>query len=74
MCLREKFRNYRPNLATPVNDLGGKEVLRQFLYLESGLADVTDRRGVSFGLAPQLTDRRNELLAHIEGALEASFA
>lgn len=75
MSLRETFGNYRPDFDVPINELEAKEILRQFKYLASGLADEKDaRKGVSLGLPGKLAARYNELQKHIEEALEHSFA
>lgn len=69
MCLREKFRHYRPDFQKPVRTLEADELVQQFLYLESGLADSKDRRGISLGLPKDLSVRRDNLLCVIISAL-----
>lgn len=70
MCSKEKFRHLCPNFETPIKKLSAKEIMDQFLYLESGLADEKNPKGISLGLSKHLTLRRDELLKIIKSALE----
>ncbi len=71
MCSRETLRHYVPDLSIPIKELSAEEILRQFLYLDSGLGDERDqRKDVSIGLSEVNKKRRDDLKAFIMCALK----
>lgn len=70
MCLRETLRSYKPDFDIEVDDLGADEVLSQYLFLASGLADEMDtKKRVSLGLSEDLKKRKDDLHQMILQAL-----
>lgn len=69
MNLEKLLKNYRPDLETPVADLAGHEMLKQYLYLHSGRANARGPRGRDLGLPEDLQRRLNTLNAIINHVL-----
>jgi hypothetical protein len=75
MCIKEKLRVYRPDFSSRIEDMDPEEILKQYLYLESGAADEKDeRKSVSLGLPVHLRNRRDDLHKHIVSSLTLSVA
>jgi hypothetical protein len=65
----DALRHLKLDHSRPVGEMTGEEALQEYLFLESGYAENSERRGVCLGLSPTLERRRQELKRHITACI-----